>query len=36
LLTVKSYGRIVAIDLIADPDRLSGVDLTIVDQAVGP
>jgi RNA polymerase sigma factor (sigma-70 family) len=29
-------GRIVAIDLIADPDRLSGLDLTIVDQAVGP
>jgi RNA polymerase sigma factor (sigma-70 family) len=31
-----SDGRIVAIVLIADPDRLSGVDLTIVDQAVGP
>jgi hypothetical protein len=28
-------GRIVAIDLIADPDRLSGLDLTIVDQALG-
>jgi RNA polymerase sigma factor (sigma-70 family) len=31
-----SDGRIVAIDLIADPDRLSGLDLAIVDQAVGP
>ena len=29
-------GRIVAIDLIADPERLSELDLEIVDQAAGP
>ena len=31
-----SDGRIVAIDLIGDPDRLSRLDLAIVDHAEGP
>ena len=31
-----SDGRIIAIDLIGDPDRLNRLDLAIVDQAEGP